>query len=150
MPSELRLGRVYRLPTEAEWEYACRASTATKYSFGDNESLLGEYAWFDGNSNRQIRKVGTKKPNPWGFHDMHGNVFEWCNDWYGEYGSTAVNNPRGPSGGIARVARGGSCRDGAASCRSAHRNRNDPSNNGNLGLRIALSLPRSGRAEAER
>ena len=111
------------LPTEAQWEYACRAGTTTAYSFGDNESLLGGYAWYtvtstgiDGPS-----PVGNKKPNPWGLYDMHGNVNEWCSDWLGDYGSGPDTAPTGAVSGRARVLRGGYWGNNARYCRSAYR-----------------------------
>ena len=110
----------YRLPTEAEWEYACRAGTTTAYSCGD-ESSLGDYAWYGNNSgSEQHHEVATKKPNPWGLFDMHGNVWEWCEDWY-EESLSGGNDPKGPSTGSSRVVRSGSWYDGASSCRSAGR-----------------------------
>jgi len=105
-------GKVYRLPTEAEWEYACRGGTKTAFSFGNDEAELGKYAWFRGNADAigedYKHRVAQKLPNPFGLHDMHGNVFEWCSDWYGDYPSTPLTDPRGPSSGDNRVLRGGS------------------------------------------
>ena len=147
LPEEKAAGRVYRLPTEAEWEYACRAGTTTKYSFGDSESELGEYGWFDKNSDRKTHPVGQKQPNKWGLYDMHGNVWEWCSDWYGGYPKSAVTDPVGGSTGSARVFRGGSWSCGAAGCRSANRAGSDPSYRGDyVGFRVALSpsgIPKS-------
>jgi formylglycine-generating enzyme required for sulfatase activity len=141
LPEEKAAGRVYRLPTEAEWEYACRAGSKTAYSFGEGSKSLGDYAWFDGNSNNQTHPVGEKKANAWGLYDMHGNVWEWCSDWYGEYPKGAVSDPVGPREGSYRVFRGGCWLNVAADCRSACRNGYDPSLRfgGNGGFRVALS-----------
>jgi len=133
-------GWVYRLPTESEWEYACRAGSTTAYCFGDEAAKLGTYAWYKVNSNIRTQPVGQKQPNGMGFYDMHGNVWEWCSDWYGEYPKGSVTNPVGPSIGSIRVLRGGSWRFEATYCRSADRFRHNPSDrNLNLGFRIALS-----------
>jgi len=130
----------YRLPTEAEWEYACRAGSTTRFSFGDADGDLGAYAWNDGNSEKRTHPVGQKKPNAWGFFDMHGNVWEWCADWYakGYYGQSPRQDPHGPSSGSRRVLRGGSWYYSPRYCRSAFRSGSDPSSCfSNLGLRVA-------------
>lgn len=123
-------GWEYRLPTEAEWEFACRAGTTTIFSFGDNLDNLGDYAWFDANARRSAeqkkelgeidRAVGQKKPNPWGLYDIHGNVWEWCADWYSEElkGGT---DPTGPETGTQRVNRGGSYYGPGTNCQSTSR-----------------------------
>ena len=140
LPEEKKAGRVYRLPTEAEWEYACRAGSKAAYSFGANSKTLGDYAWFGENSGNQTHPVGEKKANAWGLYDMHGNVWEWCSDWYGVYPKGSVSDPSGPSEGSIRVDRGGSWAYGAANCRSAYRGWGAPSYRiGNDGFRVALS-----------
>ena len=140
LPEEKKAGRVYRLPTDAEWEYACRAGSKSAYSFGESSKSLGDYAWFDGNSNNQTHPVGEKKANAWGLYDMHGNVWEWCSDWYGDYPKGAVSDPVGPREGSFRVIRGGCWGIGAASCRSAFRRRGKPSDcDYYFGFRVALS-----------
>ena len=115
-----------RLPTEAEWEKACRAGTGTKFSFGNDESLLGKYACYKGNSGGIPCPVGQKKPNGWNIYDMHGGVWEWCSDWYGKdyYGKSPGRNPQGPDSGIYRVLRGGRWKSGPNYCRSALRMQN--------------------------
>jgi formylglycine-generating enzyme required for sulfatase activity len=140
LPAEKKAGRVYRLPTEAEWEYACRAGTKTEFTFGDDESKIGDHAWFDMNSSNKTHPVGEKKPNEWGLFDMHGNVWEWCSDWYGEYPKSVAINPNGPKTGQSRVVRGGSYRNVASLCRSAHRINDGSSQRFSyLGFRVALS-----------
>ena len=116
-----RVGREIRLPTEAEWEYACRAGTTTAYSFGSDPSRLGEYAWYTENSGGQTHPVGRKTANPWGLYDMHGNVMEWCADWKKRYFSGARTDTVGPGSGAANVLRGGSWYDDASRLRSAKR-----------------------------
>ena len=111
----------YRLPTEAEWEYACRAGSGTRWSFGDDDGVLGEYAWFGANSEDKSHTVAQKHPNPWGLFDMHGNVWEWCWDWYGGYRRFERHDPRGPRSGRQRVLRGGSFWAPPRNLRSAFR-----------------------------
>jgi formylglycine-generating enzyme len=140
--SERRAGRLpagweYHLPTEAQWEYACRAETATRYSFGDDAGGLGEYAWFDGNSSRSTHPIGQKSPNRWGLHDVHGNVWEWCADWY-DAKLVGGLDPRGPSQAAGRVIRGGSWNGEPQFCRSTFRYWDTPGDRGDdLGFRVA-------------
>jgi len=116
---------LYRLPTEAEWEYACRAGTTTPWSFGDDENELGDHAWYDENARgageKYAHPVGTKSPNPWGLYDMHGNVWEWCQDWSSRYTSGNQEDPSGPETGSTRILRGGNFGNSARSTRSAYR-----------------------------
>jgi formylglycine-generating enzyme required for sulfatase activity len=113
----------YRLPTEAEWEYACRAGTDSDYSFGSEVRQLGDFAWFAGNSAKKTHPVGRKKPNAWGLFDMHGNVAEWCQDVYDPayYKTSPEKNPRGSDSGNEYVLRGGSWKSAADAARSAYR-----------------------------
>jgi formylglycine-generating enzyme required for sulfatase activity len=117
----------YRLLTEAEWEYACRAGTTTRFSFGNNEGRLYKHAWLKTNSKGEPRPVGRKTPNRWGLHDMHGNVYEWCWDWYGGYLETALSDPAGPPAGESRVLRGGAFNFSPKNLRSTGRFRYQPS-----------------------
>jgi len=138
---KLSAKQTYRLPTEAEWEYACRAGTTTAFSCGDAESSLGDYAWHYDNSDSKLHEVATKKPNPWGLFDMHGNVDEWCEDWY-EKSLSGGNDPKGPSAGSCRVLRGGNWYyDGPSDCRSAGRSYCHPTiRHGTHGFRIVRVL----------
>ncbi|NLF16655.1 MAG: formylglycine-generating enzyme family protein [Lentisphaerae bacterium] len=162
----------FRLPTEAEWEYACRAGSAAMYSVGDRHEDLVECAWYHANSGNCTHEVGQRRPNAWGLHDMHGNVWEWCHDRYGTYTSGPAVDPRGVDGDARplgqalwadvagrytavqdlRVGRGGSWCDDATSCTSAHRDENPASTRSpSLGLRLAYTPPPSGAAgHAER
>jgi eukaryotic-like serine/threonine-protein kinase len=133
-------GNACCLPTEAEWERACRGGSTGEWCFGDNESLLNQYAWIDGKPDGTTHPVGQKKPNAWGLYDMHGNVWEWCSDWYGQYTSTALDDPTGPTAGSIRMFRGGSWGNLARYCRSAYRGRGTPGSRFNyLGFRVACS-----------
>jgi len=133
-----------RLPTEAEWEYACRAGTIGPYGGNGN---LDDMGWYDGNSGNGTHPVGQKQANAWGFYDMHGNVWEWCSDWYGSYGGSATD-PIGVAAGEFRVLRGGSWLSLARSCRSAHRDRIGPGRrDDNFGFRLCCSAGPRGGAE---
>ena len=133
-------GGKYQLPSEAQWEYACRAGSKTRYSFGDDETRLGDHAWIRKNWGGNTHPVGEKKPNAWGLYDMHGNVCELCQDWFkdGYYKESPVDDPMGAATGLYRVLRGGSWHCPAGHCRSANRRRilpGLPCNN--LGLRVS-------------
>jgi len=133
----------YRLPTEAEWEYAARAGTTTAYSFGDDPRQLGRYAWYGEDfATGGTHPVGQKEPNPWGFYDIHGNVWEWVQDWYEERPPAAeAIDPVGPTTGTARVVKGGSWHQTATSWRSAFRKPYEPDYRGiSIGFRLALTL----------
>ncbi|WP_428267754.1 SUMF1/EgtB/PvdO family nonheme iron enzyme [Haliangium sp.] len=142
----------YRLPTEAEWEYAARAGTMTAYSFGDEVAKLGEYAWYDENWGGSLHPVGDRKGNPWGLHDVHGNVWEWCWDWYADKYQADPQaapraNPIGPMNGTYRVVRGGSAGDQARVLRSANRSGNGPGYRvWYLGLRVVRAAAPAGSA----
>jgi formylglycine-generating enzyme required for sulfatase activity len=143
-------GKTYRLPTEAEWEYACRAGTTTRYYFGDNDNQLGDYAWYEGNSNRTTHPVGQKKPNGWGLYDMSGNVWEWCeDDWHNSYagapndGSAWLDNDNRSQS--LKCLRGGSWFVIPDLCRSAYRSshgRRDDIYNDN-GFRVVCGAGRT-------
>jgi len=134
-----REGAKYRLPTEVEWEYACRVGTTTAYSFGNDASGLGEYAWHSGNS---THPVGGLKPNAWGLFDMHGNVREWCQDWRDDYDLKVVSDPTGPASGHYRVLRGGAFTSQPRNVRAAYRYSLQPHNRvPYIGFRLARTYP---------
>ncbi|MCX5662050.1 MAG: formylglycine-generating enzyme family protein [Planctomycetota bacterium] len=120
-------GKTCRLPTEAQWEYACRAGTTTAYNTGDDEKALAEAGWYRGNSDDKPHPVGQKKANAWGLYDMHGNVLQWCSDWYGGYyKKEAATDPTGANTGSDRVLRGGFWKGNTWDCRAAVRARSFP------------------------
>src|SRR5262249_1424197 len=133
-------GPGYRLPTEAEWEYACRAGSSKRYSFGDDEKALGEYAWYSANSNSMTHPVGERKPNGFGLYDVHGNAWErgW-DECGGDYcQGPPADDPRGPQGAARRVIRGGGWRNAPRYARSAYRSRDTPEvRHNSLGFRLA-------------
>jgi formylglycine-generating enzyme required for sulfatase activity len=138
----------FALPTEAQWEYACRAGTQTRFSFGDDpdDKAVGDYAWCEGNAPKKgeayAHAVGTKKPNAWGLYDMHGNVWEWCSDWCGEYAEGDAVDPTCPAEGDYRVLRGGSWLGRPGGVRSAGRYYGGAAGarSSVLGCRLALDL----------
>lgn len=127
-------GKSYDLPTEAEWEYAARSGGNSSTS---SESSLDSYAWYDSNSGSKTHPVGEKQPNPLGLYDMSGNVWEWCQDWYGAYSARSATNPKGPSSGAFRVLRGGSWGSGAGLCQSGYRHGSSPDDRSSrIGFRL--------------
>jgi formylglycine-generating enzyme required for sulfatase activity len=142
LPPEKQAGNLFRLPTEAEWEYACRAGSTTEWCFGDDEGGLDEYGWYNKNSARTTHPVGEKKANAWGLHDMHGNVSEWCQDFYGQYPGMPVTDPIGPaSSAQGRNLRGGGWFFVAPYLRSAFRDAHDASSRySGRGFRIVATL----------
>ena len=144
LKEKLGEGMTCRLPTEAQWEYACRAGSKTEYCFGDDAAKLGDYAWHAWNSKEKTHPVDRKKPNAWGLYDMHGNVWEWCQDWYDEgyYARSPAKDPKGPASAEYRVLRGGSWHYTPDYARSACRYRNYPTlsySDSYLGCRVAVS-----------
>ena len=138
-----KMGSGVRLPTEAEWEYACRAGTNTRFSFGDDDAELNAHGWYAENSAEKTHDVASKKPNGWGLYDMHGNVWEWCLDWYSEgyHQEHQSNDPTGPTSGRFRVFRGGCWNFSPSMCRSAIRFRYTPDfGNYYVGLRVVVSV----------
>jgi len=130
---------LYGLPTEAEWEYACRAGTYTLFSYGNNTEKAEEYAWYSENAEGKSHPVGEKKPNPWGLHDMHGNVFEWCYDYYDKdyYKESASENPQGPDSGVYRIIRSSGYCYSEDGLRCAQRGADNPDDQSRyIGLRL--------------
>ena len=133
-------GRNFRLPTEAEWEFAARGGNSSRHYKYSGSNYISDVAWYDGNSGNRTHPVGTKRPNELGLYDMSGNVFEWCSDWYGTYSSYSQNDPIGATSGSERVERGGSWFIFARDCRSSNRSSFTPGDRYyDLGLRLVLS-----------
>jgi formylglycine-generating enzyme required for sulfatase activity len=139
-------GKTCRLPTEAEWEYACRAGSTTRFAESDSVCALFVYGWFSGNSGSMTHPVGQKKANAWGLFDMHGNVWEWCQDWYGEdyYRSSPAVDPAGPAKGTARVLHGGGWYLSLWDCRSSRREKHHAGLSlRSLGFRVVMSVSKT-------
>jgi formylglycine-generating enzyme required for sulfatase activity len=143
-------GKTVRLPTEAEWEYACRAGTTTPFNTGGStEKDADAAAWYLDNANHTTHPVGQKKPNNWGLYDMHGNVYQWCQDWYGKYPAGAATDPQGPANGEPgpapplHVLRGGAWNDHWQGVRSAWRDHHGPMGtvDGRMGIRVVVNAP---------
>jgi formylglycine-generating enzyme required for sulfatase activity len=134
-------GNKYRLPTEAEWEYAARAGSTTAYCFGDDPKRLGEYAWYKDNAGGKTHPVGQLKPNSWGLYDVHGNVWEWVHDWYGRYSSEPVTDPQGPSSGTHRMRRGCGWNNVAKFCTTTNRYSVAGYRDDFLGVRLLRTAP---------
>ena len=133
-------GKRYRLPTEAEWEYAARGGNKSGNYRYSGSNFVEQVAWFSSNGGDSNHPVGTKSPNELGIYDMSGSVWEWCYDWYGDYGSASQNNPTGPASGSWRVIRGGGWYDSSSDCRVANRsNRNPRLRSDNIGFRLVLA-----------
>ena len=148
-----RTGRKFALPTEAQWEFGCRAGTTTTWSFGDSDGVAGDYAWLGGNSGGTTHPVGGKKPNAWGLHDMHGNVWEWCADFYAKhaYAGGDAADPFGPPPTEGHVLRGGAWGEHPNNARSAGRNTMGPDDRHNgTGLRCVLLVDEPAEAKPER
>ena len=132
-------GKNFKLPTEAQWEYAARGGKKSREYKYSGSNTIGDVAWYDGNSGNKTHDVGTKIPNELGLYDMSGNVWEWCSDWYGSYGSSSQTDPSGPSSGSTRVSRGGSWLDDARLCRVSNRKQDSPGlHSFDLGFRLCL------------
>src|SRR5262249_718021 len=132
----------YRLPSEAEWEYACRAGITNLFSFGDSATEAGQYAWPMEKRDTSTHPMGRKRPNPWGLYDMHGNVWEWCSDWFAPYPAMPLTNPTGAPSSKYKVFRGGGWNQAIEFARCANRFMMSPSNGIHfVGFRVALSRP---------
>lgn len=158
LPAEKEMGRVYRLPTEAEWEYACRAGGTTEFSFGTfgevtkevYDETISKYGWDKLNSSGRSHAVGAKLPNSWGLYDMNGNVYEWCADWIGDLTDRTATDPSGPASGERRVIRGGSWSQHYEQWQVEWRIGAPPTATGpDLGFRLALSMTPASVAHAD-